>query len=284
MIVDAHHHLWRLAGGYRWLEQPSLAPIRRDFDVADLAAVTGPAGVTRTVLVEAGREADDELSEFLALAEQTDLIAGVVGWTDPTDPELAGTLARHLAGPGGRKLVGVRSQVQGRRDPDYLRRPDVQAGLATIAAAGLSFDLVIRVDQLPAAAAAASAVPECRFVLDHIGKPRIDANGYARWREVIAPLAARENVSAKLSGLVTEADWASWTVADLRPYVLTACELFGPDRLMFGSDWPVCLLAASYPRVIEALTEALGELSPAEREAIWSATATKTYRLPPAPT
>ena len=279
MIVDAHHHLWRLDGGYAWLEQPALAPIRRDFGVADLQAVAGPAGVTRTVLVEAGREAAGEVPEFLALADSTDLIAGVVGWADPADPELAGTLTRYRAGPGGQWLVGIRSQVQGQRDPDYLRRPVVQAGLATVAAAGLSFDLVIRVDQLPAAAAAASVVPECRFVLDHLGKPRIDAGGYAQWRERVAPLAGLPNVTAKLSGLVTEADWAHWTVADLRPYVLTACELFGPDRLMFGSDWPVCLLAAPYPRVIEALTEALGELSPAERGRLMGETAAEAYKL-----
>jgi L-fuconolactonase len=284
MRVDAHHHLWHLADGHRWLDTPKLAPIRRDFTVADLRAALRPAGVTRTVLVEAGRDAADQVTEFLAIAEATGEVAGVVGWAELTDPDLAGTLAGHLAGPGGRWLVGIRSQVQGQPDPDYLCRPDVQAGLATVAAAGLAFDLVVRVDQLPGAAAAAAAVPQCRFVLDHLGKPAIAAGEYERWRARIAPLARQPNVVAKLSGLVTEADWVNWTVADLRRYVATAVELFGPDRLMFGSDWPVCLLAASYAEVVEALTDALGPLSPAEEAAIWSGTATRAYRLadPPA--
>jgi L-fuconolactonase len=289
--IDSHHHLWRLADGYRWLDVPELAPIRRDFAVADLRAalasvgaerVAGePAGVDRTILVEAGRESAAEVTEFLALAAATPEIAGVVGWADLTAPDLAGALAAHRAGPGGRWLVGVRSQVQRQPDPDYLRRPDVQAGLATVAAAGLAFDLVVRVDQLPAAAAAAAAVPQCRFVLDHLGKPAIAAGGYDRWRERVAPLAGLPNVTAKLSGLVTEADRAGWTVDDLRPYVATAVDLFGPERLMFGSDWPVCLLAASYAEVVDALADALGPLAPAERAAIWGGTAARTYRLPP---
>jgi L-fuconolactonase len=282
--VDSHHHLWRAASGYRWLDTPELTPIRRDFTVADLRAARSATGVTRTVLVEAGREAAAEVTEFLAIAEATEEVAGVVGWAELTDPDLAGTLTGYRAGPGGRWLVGIRSQVQGQPDPDYLRRPDVQAGLATVAAAGLAFDLVVRVEQLPAAAAAAAAVPQCRFVLDHLGKPAIAAGGYPQWRARLAPLARHPNVAAKLSGLVTEADWASWTVEDLRPYVATAVELFGPNRLMFGSDWPVCLLAASYDRVVEALAGALGPLSPAESAAIWSGTATRVYRLagPPA--
>ena len=277
--VDSHHHLWRLANGYRWLDPPELAPIRRDFTVADLRAALPTTGTTRTVLVEAGREAAAEVTEFLAIAEATEEVAGVVGWAELTDPDLAGTLAGHQAGSDGRWLVGIRSQVQGQPDPDYLRRPDVLAGLATVAAAGLAFDLVVRVDQLPAAADAAAAVPRCRFVLDHLGKPAIAAGGYERWRALVAPLARQPNVVAKVSGLVTEADWANWTVDDLRPYVATALELFGPDRLMFGSDWPVCRLAASYDRVVEALADALGRLSPAESAAIWSGTATEVYRL-----
>jgi L-fuconolactonase len=283
LVIDAHHHVWRLARGYRWLDPPPLAPIRRDFDVADLRAEAGPAGVDRTVLVEAGRGSAAEVPEFLALAEETDLIAGVVGWVDLTAPDLAGTLAAHRAGPGGRWLVGSRSQVQGEADPDYLGRREVQAGLATVAAAGLAFDLVVRVDQLAGAAAAAAAVPECRLVLDHLGKPGIAAGGHDRWRAELAPLAGRPNVTAKLSGLVTEADWTNWTADDLRPYVSSAVELFGPGRLMFGSDWPVCLLAAPYARVMAALAEALDglstELTATERAAVWGGTAARTYRL-----
>lgn len=277
--IDAHHHIWQLKRGYPWLDAPPLAPIRRDFDLADLAPAAAAAGIDRTVLVEAGREAVAEVAEFLAVAEANDLVAGVVGWADLTAPDLAETLAGHRAGPGGRWLVGVRSQVQGQADPDYLRRRDVQAGLATVAAAGLAFDLVVRADQLPGAAAAAAAVPQCRLVLDHLGKPEIAVGDHDRWRALITPLARFPNVTAKLSGLVTQAEWSGWTAADLRPYVASALELFGPQRLMFCSDWPVCLLAAPYGRVVASLAELLAGLDAAERADVWGGTATRTYRL-----
>jgi L-fuconolactonase len=168
--------------------------------------------------------------------------------------------------------------VQGEPDPDYLGRADVHRGLSTVAAAGLAYDLVVRVDQLPGAAAVARAVPELTFVLDHLGKPTIrdGAEGWRAWRAAVAPLAVEPNVVAKLSGLVTEADWVQWTVDDLRPYVEAALELFGPERLMFGSDWPVCLLAAEYPKVLAALDTALGET---DRTEIFAGTAVRTYRL-----
>jgi L-fuconolactonase len=223
-----------------------------------------------------------EASQNRLPAEATVAIAGVVGWADLTDPALADTLAAHRAAPGGRRLVGIRAQVQGEADPGYLKRPDVLQGLSTVAAAGLAYDLLVRVDQLPAAAQAAQAVPQLTFVLDHLGKPRIrdGAAGLAEWRAAITPLAAEPNVVAKLSGMVTEADWREWTVDDLRPFVQTALELFGPQRLMFGSDWPVCLLAASYAKVRQALDGALGDaLSPAERAAIYGDTAVRSYHL-----
>jgi len=285
VIVDAHHHLWRLDHGYPWMDQPALAPIRRDFGVADLRAALAGTGVRLTVLVEAGRCDAAEVAEFLAIADETAEIAGVVGWVDLTDHDLAGTLAGQLAGPGGRWLVGTRAQVQGEPDPGYLGRPDVHGGLSTVATAGLAYDLVVRVDQLGGAVTAARAVPELTFVLDHLGKPaiRAGAEGLRRWREAITPLAAEPNVLAKLSGLVTEADWTQWTVEDLRPYVATAVELFGPGRLMVGSDWPVCLLAARYPDVLTALDTALAAtgLSPAELAEIHAGTAIRAYRLDP---
>jgi L-fuconolactonase len=281
--VDSHHHLWDLGRGYPWLDDPALAGIRRSFGVADLRAVLAPAGVDRTVLVEAGRCDAAEVGEFLALAANTPEIAGVVGWAELTDPRLPATLAEYRLCPGGDLLVGVRAQVQGEADPGYLRRPDVQRGLSTVAEAGLAYDLVVRADQLPGAAAAAAAVPHGRFVLDHLGKPPIKAGELAGWRASLAGLAARPNACAKLSGLVTEADWARWTPADLRPYVLTAVELFGPGRLMFGSDWPVCLLAASYRQVVDALAEAIADLSAAERAGIWGGNAARWYRLDVSP-
>jgi L-fuconolactonase len=280
--VDAHHHLWQRARGYTWLDKPELAAIQRDFGVDDLRAALRDTGVRRTVLVEGGRCDAAEVGEFLAIAEANEEIAGVVGWADLTDRALADTLAAHRAGPGGRWLVGVRAQVQDEADPGYLKRPDVLQGLSTVASAGLAYDLVVRVDQLSAAAQAAQAVPELTFVLDHLGKPRIrdGASGLAEWRAAVTPLAAEPNVVVKLSGMVTESDWREWTVDDLRPFVQTALELFGPRRLMFGSDWPVCLLAASYAQVRQALDGALGDaLTPAERAAIYGDTAVRSYHL-----
>ena len=265
MIVDAHHHLWRLGEGYTWLDDPALAPIRRTFTPADLQAELAAAGVDRTVLVEGGRCDPAEAAVLLSYAASTPAIAGVVAWADPAALEL----------PGGDLLVGIRSQVQA-EDTDYLDRAAVRAGLRRIAAAGLPFDLVIRADQLPSAARAAHALPDVRLVLDHLGKPPIRAGGVQPWAADLAALAATPNVTAKLSGLVTEADWPG---GDLRPYVQAAVDLFGPQRLMFGSDWPVCLLAASYGAVKDALDAALPPLTAAERADIFGGTATRVYRL-----
>ncbi|BAL88183.1 putative amidohydrolase [Actinoplanes missouriensis 431] len=272
MIIDAHHHLW--TADYPWLRDPSLERIRRDYTVTDLRAVIRGTGVDRTVLIEAGRCDAAETTAFLRLAQQTPEIAGVVGWAGLTDPDLAATIERHRGSPSGHLLVGIRDQVQAEAD-DHLDRPDVRAGLSTIAAAGLVNELVVRTAQLPSVARAAVALPESTFVLDHLGKPAIAAAGLAAWRELITPVAALPNVVAKLSGLVTEAGWTSWTRGDLRPYVETAVELFGTSRLMFGSDWPVLEVAATYTQVKDALADLLGGL-PAD---VFGGTAIDTYHL-----
>jgi L-fuconolactonase len=275
VVIDAHHHLW--TADYPWLAEPELAPIRRDYGVDDLRANLKDAGVDRTVLVEAGWGHPSETIEFLHLAGAIDEIAGVVGHIDLLDPALAATLARYANHPRARYLVGLRDQIQGRPEADFLARPEVAAALEAVAATVPTFDLVVRVDQLPAAAEAAAAVPELQFVLDHLGKPQIRDGeaGLRAWREAVAPLAKRPNVTAKLSGLVTEADWRHWTPADLRPFVHAALELFGPDRLMFGSDWPVCELAATYTRVKDALADVLGRHDPE----IFGGNAARIYQL-----
>jgi L-fuconolactonase len=275
-VIDAHHHVW--TADYPWLaDRPEFAPIRRDYGVADLRANLKEAGVDRTVLVEAAWGHPSETVEFLHLAGAVDEIAGVVGHVDLLDPALANTLARYTNHPRARFLVGVRDQVQGRPDPDFLARPEVIAALTAVAAAVPTFDLVVRLDQLPAAATAAAAVPGLTFVLDHLGKPQVrdGAEGLRQWWSAVAPLAKRPNVTAKLSGLVTEADWQRWTPDDLRPFVQAALELFGPDRLMFGSDWPVCELAATYTHVKDAVAEVLGGVDPD----VFGGTAARTYQL-----
>lgn len=275
-VVDAHHHLWDIDRGYDWLDAPELAAIRRTFTTDDLAAELAAHRVDATVLVEAGRCRTDEVAAHLAAAHRTPAIAGVVAWADLTDPDLAGTLAAYRKLPGADKLVGVRDQLQGRTEPGFLARDDVRANLATVAAAGLAVDLVVRVDQLTDCAAAAAALPDARFVLDHLGKPRIAAGGYDEWRAALAPLAAHPNVTAKLSGLVTEAG-PGWTADDLRPYVVAAVELFGAGRLMYGSDWPVCTAVADYGRVLAALRATLPDH--VDTAAVLGGTAAATYRL-----
>jgi L-fuconolactonase len=273
-MIDAHHHLW--TAEYAWLAEPALAPIRRDYTVADLRAQVASAGVTKTVLVEAGRCDDAETTEFLALAAGTPEIAAVVGWADPLDPALAEKIAAHRAGPGGAKLAGLRSQVQAEPDPDFLARPDVIDGLAVIADAGLAFDLVIRAEQIPGAVVAAKSLPQARLVLDHLGKPPIRAGSLNAWRATVEYLAACPNVTAKLSGLVTEADWTAWHVDDLRPYAHVALEFFGPDRLLWGSDWPVVELAGGYGRWLAAARDLVPA---AAHEAVFADNAARTYGL-----
>jgi L-fuconolactonase len=272
MIIDAHQHLW--TAGYAWLQDASLARIRRDYTVADLRAAIAGTGVERTILVEAGRCDAAETTEFLGIATETPEIAAVVGWASLTDPALAGTIAAHRAGRGGDLLAGIRDQVQA-HDDAFLDRPDARAGLAAVAAAGLVNEMVVRATQLPSLARAAAALPESTFVLDHLGKPAIAAGGLDAWRELIAPVAALPNVVAKLSGLVAEADRAAWTPADLEPYVGTAVDLFGTDRLMFGSDWPVLELAATYPQIKDVLAALLGGV----RADVFATTAVRTYHL-----
>lgn len=255
-----------------------MARIRRGFGVDDLAAATAAAGVGRTILVQVLADLQ-ETTEFLALAAGSTLIGGVVGWVDLTRPDVADVLAALREGPGGDRLVGVRHLVQGEPDPGWLLRAEVVGGLRAVGAAGLCFDLLTRVAQLPAAIQVVRQVPETVFVLDHLSKPPIASGALEPWASRIRELALEPNVYCKLSGMVTEASWASWTVASLRPYAATALEAFGPARVMFGSDWPVCLLAASYWEVVEAAEELLADLTPAERDQVLGGTAAGAYRL-----
>ncbi|MFE4665041.1 amidohydrolase family protein [Streptomyces sp. NPDC056716] len=281
MTVDAHHHVWDLSiRDQDWITGPELAPLRRNFTVADLRPEAEAAGIERTVLVQTITVAE-ETPEFLALAAAHELIAGVVGWTDLTAPGVADDLARLRALPGGDLLKGIRHQVQGEPDPDWLLRPDVRRGLAAVADAGLVYDLLLRPSQLPAAAKAAADHPGLTFVLDHLGKPPIASGTLEPWESAVRTLAALPNTVCKVSGLVTEADHTSWTVADLRPYTDTVLDAFGPARLMFGTDWPVCTLAASYGQVVSAARELTAQLSQDERADLFDATATRMYDLGP---
>ncbi|TRO67828.1 amidohydrolase [Streptomyces sp. IB201691-2A2] len=283
-VVDAHHHVWDLSvRDQDWITGPELAPLRRNFTVEDLEPQARAVGVSRTVLVQTVTVAD-ETPEFLALAETHDLIGGVVGWTDLTGPHAADELARLRELPGGRYLKGIRHQVQGEPDPEWLLRPDVQRGLGAVAAAGLVYDLVVLPHQLPACTKAAAALPGLTFVLDHLGKPPIASGELEPWASDVRALAALPNTVCKLSGMVTETDLTQQRSAQARrremlPYADTVLDAFGPGRLMFGSDWPVCTLATTYGGVsfmADGLT--LG-LDSDERAQVFEGTAERVYRL-----
>lgn len=277
--VDAHHHVWDLAvRDQDWIRGAELAPIRRTFTLDDLDPEARAAGVRATVLVQTVT-VPQETPEFLELAAGSGLVAGVVGWTDLTAPDVADTLAALRALPGGDRLVGIRHQVQSEPDPQWLLRPDVLRGLEAVAAAGLVYDLIVRPHQLPAAVRAAALLPGLTFVLDHAGKPPVAQRRTHPWAVGLRALAALPNAVCKLSGLVTEADRHSWTVEDLRPYADTVIDAFGPDRLMFGSDWPVCRLAASYAEVVDAARTLTGGLGEDEQRSVFAATAVRVYGL-----
>jgi L-fuconolactonase len=275
--VDAHHHLWDL--GVR--DQPwtvGLAPLRRSFAVADLWAALEGTDIRATVLVQTITAAE-ETPELLALAAAEPLVAGVVGWVELDSPEVADRLAELRSGLGGDALVGVRHQVQQEPDLRWLRRPPVLAGLAAVGEAGLAYDLLVTADQLPAAVEAVRALPEVRFVLDHAGNPPVEPAAEAVWRRAVLELAHAENVTVKLSGLLTRAYPNPLPPDRLRSWVDTLLAGFGPSRMMFGSDWPVCTLTSSYGEVYQRAQDITAGLSAAERQELFAGTATRIYRL-----
>jgi L-fuconolactonase len=276
VILDAHHHLWDPdLCEYAWMSGDA-ARLREPRGLDDLRAVAGPAGVGATVAVQAATT-ELETTWLLALAADSGgLVAGVVGWVDLEAPDVAERLAILQAAPGGERLVGIRHPVHDEADPDWLGRGAVRAGLRAVAEAGLPYDLLLFGEHLPAALRVAEALPELALVVDHGAKPRIAEGGWEPWNAGLASLAEHERVHCKLSGLVTEARWDAWREDGIERYAARLLELFGPERLMFGSDWPVCTLAASYAEVLELAQSVLG---PGEREAVLAGTARRFYGL-----
>jgi L-fuconolactonase len=278
LTVDAHQHFWDPArADYPWMTD-DLALLRRRFGPEDLRPLLAERGVDRTVLVQT-RSSLEETREFLSAAAATEFVAGVVGWVDLTDPAVGRTLRALRSSAAGAKLVGIRHQVHDEPVPDWLLRDDVRRGLRAVGDAGLAYDLLVRPRELEAALRTAGDFPEMRFVIDHIAKPPIRGGDDRTWAVGMAAAGRLRHVYCKLSGMITEADWATWTPDSLIPYVCRVLEWFGPDRLMFGSDWPVCLLAGSYGRVMDALQHCLRDL-PAEAKAkIFGGNAIRFYRL-----
>ena len=274
-IVDSHQHFWQVGRfDYPWMSR-EIEVLYRDYLPFNLEPVLKECGVAKTVLVQASNSIG-ETRWMLGLADRHQFIGGVVGWVDLTGPEVERQLDELTAHP---KFRGVRHLVESEPAEDWLVQPSVLRGLRVLAAYGVSYDLLVHTRHLKHVKAIAEGCPELRLVVDHLAKPPVASGEVKGWAQELKALAAYPNISCKLSGLVTEADLTAWRTEDLRPYVECALEFFGPGRLMFGSDYPVCLRAASYSQVLESFQSLLAVLNGEERSRIFEQNATEFYRL-----
>jgi L-fuconolactonase len=274
-IVDSHQHFWQVGRfDYPWMT-PEVEVLCQDYLPDALEPTLKHCGVEKTILVQASNSLD-ETRWLLKLADENRFIAGVVGWVDLTAEDFGNQLDEFTAHP---RFKGVRHLVESEPRVDWLVQPAVLAALQKLALRGGTYDLLVHTQHLKYATIVAERCPKLSLVIDHMAKPPIKRGEIDEWAREIKPLAALPNVWCKLSGLATEADWESWRLDDLGAYVDTALNYFGPQRLMFGSDWPVCLLAASYERVLEAAQTLMSELSDEDRERVFASNAIDFYRI-----
>lgn len=273
--IDAHHHLWQYSHtNYPWISE-GMESIRQDFLVSELTQVMQAANIDGVVTVQA-RQSLGETDWLLELASQHDFMRGVVGWVPLTDPAVASHLEKYWRYP---KLKAVRHVLHDEPDDFYMLREDFNQGVSQLEDVGLRYDILIFERHLPQTIEFVDRHPTQIFILDHIAKPKIKSKVLSPWREHMRELARRENVYCKLSGMVTEADWNNWTEKDLRPFIDSVLECFGPKRLMFGSDWPVSLLACAYEKWIEVIERSTASLTSSERDRLFGGTAKEAYRL-----
>ncbi|WP_457973395.1 amidohydrolase family protein [Arthrobacter sp. D1-17] len=278
MRIDAHHHVWTLADHPQtWMTPVQAETIGRDFTLQDWADAASPSGISHSVVVQTVEDATETLG-LLALARESSTVLGVAGWIDAgTNPE--GQLDRVLDHPGSEKLVSVRDLTEYRRDLAWLAGEEAARFFKAAGKAALSVDLLIRPEHLPAAAQAVAAHPAVRFIVNHLGKPDLDVTPAADWGRSMSTIAGSPNAAIKVSGFATLAHDFSTVKARLPEYVDECLRLFGPDRMMFGSDWPVSLMGASYADLVAALQAAVASLSRSEQESIWHSTASRWYGL-----
>jgi len=273
--LDAHQHFWHYDPvEYEWIDG-TMAALQRDFLPADLEPELRGAGFDACVAVQA-RQTLEETRWLLELADRHDFVAGVVGWVDLQAPDVRAQLEPFLGRP---KLVGLRHVVQAEPDDRFLLRPEFLRGVATLRDLGLAYDILIYPRHLPVAVEFAQRLEGHRLVLDHLGKPDIRGGEIREWERHLRRLAACGHVTAKLSGLVTEADVRAWTPDQMRPYLDVAFECFGYERLMIGSDWPVCTVAADYGRTMRVVSDYLQGRPPAEQDAVLGGNAARLWRL-----
>jgi L-fuconolactonase len=274
MTIDAHQHFWYFDSDRDSWITDDMAVIRRDFLPADLEPVLAQNGIDGCVAVQAS-QSEEETMFLVNMAQAYDIVKGVVGWVDlqsATLNERLEVLTQH------KSLKGFRHVAQGEPD-DFLARPSVVEGIRKLAAFGMTYDILIYPSQLKAALHLVRAVPEVNFVIDHLAKPYIKKQEISRWSNFLTEIAKQRNVSCKLSGMVTEADWQNWSKKDFFPYLDVAFEHFGPDRLLFGSDWPVCLVAANYTQVKTLVEDYVNPWGDEVREKVFGANAVSFYNL-----
>ncbi len=273
MRIDSHQHFWRYqAPSYSWITE-RMRILQRDYLPAELEPLLRAGGFDGCIAVQACQSVEDT-AFLLELARRHAFIKGVVGWVDLCSDRLDEELARFAPDPG---LVGVRHIVHDEPDDDFMLRADFRRGISRLRTFDLTYDLLLFPRHIPRAVRLAEEFPEQPFVLDHIAKPVIRDGQFSPWREDLRTLAAFPNVTCKLSGLVTEARWDSWRPEDIHPYLDIVVEAFGPSRLMIGSDWPVCLLAGDYRRVMDVVVGYVERLSKDERRGILGENAARVY-------
>lgn len=276
-VIDSHQHFWQLDKPfeYGWLYTEEHKPICRSFLPEDLQPLLKKCGVDKSVFVQTQHNVEEN-RWVLGMAEANDFIAGVVGWVDLASPECEAQVEEFK---DNSLFVGVRHVVQDEPDDDFIIQPNVINGLRVLQKHGVPYDLLFFTQHLKHTVQLARTLPDLPMVVDHLSKPKIAVGLTEGWKQDLQAAAAFPNVYCKLSGMVTEADWKNWSPADLKPYVEIALEAFGPERCMYGSDWPVCELAGSYEQVYNALQDILSDLSDSERECIYSTTASRFYGL-----
>jgi L-fuconolactonase len=272
-IIDAHHHLWNYNDReYGWIDE-SMSVLRNNFSMVEFRKETSFAGEVQSIAVQA-RQTLEETEWLLSLSETDETIAGVVGWAPLRSPVIGEHLER-LKDKG--KLCGIRHVVQDEPDRDFILRNDFNDGISALKDFNLTYDILVTEKQLPQTVEFVKRHPSQPFVIDHIAKPDIKNHSFDDWARHMRELASFPNISCKLSGMITEADWKKWTADDLKPYIVKMLDLFGPGRLMFGSDWPVCLVAGGYEKWFNILDSFLSELSESDKESIYSGNAAEFY-------
>jgi L-fuconolactonase len=279
MRIDSHHHIWDLSvRDQDWITGEAMQPIHQNFSMSDLREAIAGVEISKTVLVQTVADYA-ETPELLALAETDPLIAGVVGWLKIDATDAIDHLHRYFDLPGASYLKSIRDIAQDHPDSNYLGKPETIANVRKLAKFGIAYDLLTKTPELKGAIELVKSCPDVQFIMDHISKPYISKNIMEPWKTLMTELASYPNVVCKVSGLVTESNWHKWKPQDFQPYTNHLIEIFTPQRLMFGSDWPVATLSGSYAEVVSLAEFLMQDLAPSESENFWSKTATSAYNL-----